>query len=90
VRGQRTDIFRVQQSLEVWLPFLDEQWTSACHDASELWRRMQAKGFRGYPGVVSERARRHRRAEQPERLSSAMRTTLGVPKGSMPHDAAAP
>lgn len=64
VRGQRTDIFRVRQSsLEPWLPFLHEQWASGCHNASELWRRIQAKGFRGRPGVVSEWARRRRRAE---------------------------
>jgi transposase len=64
VRGQRTDIFRVRQSsLEAWLPFLDEQWASGCHNASELWRRMNAKGFRGCLGVVSEWARRRRRAE---------------------------
>jgi len=65
VRGQRTDIFRVRQSsLEGWLPFLDEQWVSGCHNASELWRRMKTKGFRGCLGVVSEWARRRRHAEQ--------------------------
>ena len=65
VRGQRTDIFRVRQSsLEVWLPFLDGQWVSGCRNASELWRRLKTKGFRGCLGIVSEWARRRRRAEQ--------------------------
>ncbi|MER9586975.1 ISL3 family transposase [Mesorhizobium sp. M0276] len=65
IRGQRTDIFRVRQSsLEAWLPFLDGQWISGCHNASELWRRLKTKGFRGRLGVVSEWARRRRRAEQ--------------------------
>ncbi|MER8373498.1 ISL3 family transposase [Mesorhizobium sp. M1406] len=65
VRGQRTDIFRARQSsLEAWLPFLDGQWKSGCHNASELWRRLKTKGFRGRLGVVSEWARRRRRAEQ--------------------------
>lgn len=65
IRGQRTDVFRVRQSsLETWLPFLDGQWVASCRNASELWRRLKAKGFRGRPGVVSEWARRRRRAEQ--------------------------
>ncbi|MER9294790.1 hypothetical protein NKI71_31830 [Mesorhizobium sp. M0510] len=65
VRGQRTDIFRARQSsLEAWLPLLEGQWKSGCHNASELWRRLETKGFRGRLGVVSEWARRRRRAEQ--------------------------
>ncbi|ESY14513.1 hypothetical protein X750_30435 [Mesorhizobium sp. LNJC394B00] len=65
VRGQRTDIFRARQSsLEAWLPLLEGQWKSGCHNASELWRRLKTKGFRGRLGVVSEWARRRRRAEQ--------------------------
>lgn len=64
VSGQRTGIFRARQSsLEAWLPFLDEQWAAGCHNASELWRRLKRKGFRGCLSVVSEWARRHRRAE---------------------------
>jgi hypothetical protein len=47
VRGQRTDAIRARQnSLEAWFPFLDEQWASGCHNASELWRRMKTKGYR--------------------------------------------
>lgn len=54
IRGQRTDIFRVRQSsLEAWLPFLDGQWISGCDNASELWRRLKTKGFRGRLGVLS-------------------------------------
>jgi transposase len=42
IRGQRTDVFRVRQSsLEAWLPWLDEQWSSGCHNGTELWRRLQ-------------------------------------------------
>ena len=64
IRGQRTDVFRVRQSsLEAWLPWLDEQWSSGCHNGTELWRRLQAKGFRGSLRVVSEWSTRRRRAE---------------------------
>jgi len=63
IRGQRTDVFRVRQSsLEAWLPWLDVQWSSGCHNGTELWRRLQAKGFRGSLRVVSEWSTRRRRA----------------------------
>ena len=63
IRGQRTDIFRVRQSsLEPWLPWLDEQWSSGCHNGTELWRRLKGKGFRGSLRVVSEWSTRRRRA----------------------------
>ncbi len=65
LRGERTDVFRVRQSsLEPYLPFLDEQWTSGCRNGAELWRRLRARGFRGSRRVVTEWATRHRRAEK--------------------------
>ena len=64
IRGQRTDLFRVRQSsLEAWLPWLDDQWSSGCCNGTELWRRLRAKGFRGSLRVVGEWATRRRRAE---------------------------
>jgi transposase len=64
VRGQRTDIFRVRQSsLEPWLPWLDQQWSSGCRNGTELWRRMTANGFRGSLRVIGEWATRRRRAD---------------------------
>ena len=64
IRGQRTDMFRVRQSsLEAWLPWLDEQWSSGRHNGTELWRRLKAKGFQGSLRVVSEWSTRRRRAE---------------------------
>lgn len=64
IRGQRTDVFRVRQSsLEAWLPWLDEQWSSGCHNGTELWRRLQTMGFPGSLRVVSEWSTRRRRAE---------------------------
>ncbi|AXQ96242.1 transposase (plasmid) [Cereibacter sphaeroides] len=64
LRGQREDVFRVRQhSLEPWLPWLDAEWTAGCRNGAELWRRMQAAGFRGSLRVVTEWATRRRRAE---------------------------
>jgi transposase len=64
LRGQRTDVFRVRENtLDVYLPFLDAQWTDGCHIGAELWRRLKGQGFRGSLRVVSEWATRRRRAE---------------------------
>ena len=53
VRGERNDIFRTRQSsLDVHLPWPDEQWASGCHNGAELWRRLTARGFRGSLRVV--------------------------------------
>ena len=57
LRGQREDVFRVWlHSLEPWLPWLDADWTAGCLNGAELWRRLQAVGFRGSLRVVTERA----------------------------------
>lgn len=64
LRGEREDVFRVRQSsLEGWLPWLERKWTGGCHNATELWRRLQAAGFAGSLRVVGEWATRRRRAE---------------------------
>ena len=48
LRGQRSDIFRVRSSsLEVYLPWLDEQWAAGRRNGSELWRSLKQRGFRG-------------------------------------------
>jgi hypothetical protein len=50
VRGQRTDVFRARQnSLEAWFPFLDEQWASGCHNASETLATDEDKGLSVMP-----------------------------------------
>jgi transposase len=65
VRGERNDVFRTRQSsLDVHLPWLDEQWASGCRNGAELWRRAAAHGFRGSLRVVGEWATRRRRAEK--------------------------
>lgn len=65
VRGQRSEVFRTRQSsLEEMLPWLDAQWDAGKRNATELWRTMRSRGFRGSLRVVSEWATRRRRAEK--------------------------
>ncbi len=67
LRGERMDIFRVRQSsLEAYLPWLDTQWDVGNRNATELWRKARAQGFRGSLRVVGEWATRRRRAEEAE------------------------
>jgi transposase len=65
VRGQRTDLFRTRESsLEVHLPWLEEQWSAGSRNGAELWRRLRQHGFRGSLRVVTEWATRRRRTER--------------------------
>jgi transposase len=63
IRGEH--VFRTRQSsLDLHLPWLDDQWASGCRNGAELWRRLRARGFRGSLRVVGEWATRRRRAEK--------------------------
>ena len=63
IRGERNDVFRTRQSsLDMHLPWLDDQWASGCRNGAEFWRRLKAQGFRGSLRVISEWATRRRRA----------------------------
>mgnify|MGYP002137767833 CR=1 FL=1 len=65
VRGERTDLFRTRESsLEVHLPWLEEQWSAGSRNGAELWRRLRKHGFRGSLRVVTEWATRRRRTER--------------------------
>jgi transposase len=65
IRGERHDVFRTRQSsLDLHLPWLDDQWASGCRNGAELWRRLRALGYRGTLRVISEWATRRRRAEK--------------------------
>ncbi len=65
IRGRRTDLFRTRESsLEVHLPWLEEQWSAGSRNGAELWRRLRRHGFRGSLRVVTEWAARRRRAER--------------------------
>jgi transposase len=65
IRGERTDVFRMRQSsLEPHLPWLDGQWDAGARNATDLWRRLKQRGFRGSLRVIGEWATRRRRAEK--------------------------
>ena len=65
LRGQRSDVFRIREnSLELYLPWLDAQWAAGQHIGAELWRCLKSQGFRGCLRVVTEWAARRRRSEQ--------------------------
>ena len=65
LRGHRSDVFRVRESsLELYLPWLEEQWITGHRNGAALWRQLKSQGFRGSLRVVTEWATRRRRAEQ--------------------------
>lgn len=65
LRGQRSDVFRSRESsLDIYLPWLDAQWTAGERNGAALWRRLKRQGFRGSLRVVTEWATRRRRADQ--------------------------
>jgi transposase len=65
LRGQRSDAFRVRESsLELYLPWLEEQWAAGQRNGAALWRQLKNQGFRGSLRVVTEWATRRRRADQ--------------------------
>ena len=67
LRGQRSDVFRVREnSLEVYLQWLDAQWAAGHRNGAELWRDLKRQGFRGCLRVVTEWAARRRQAESAE------------------------
>lgn len=65
LRGQRLDVFRTRpSSLDSWLPWLNSRWDDGARNALALWRAMNAKGFPGQRGVVSQWAQRRRLAQK--------------------------
>jgi transposase len=77
IRGERTDVFRVRQSsLEAYLPFLEEQWSSGCRSGAELWRRLRARGFRGSLRVAGEESGQRAAAGLNKPLNSSCRRFL--------------
>jgi transposase len=64
LRGGRTDVFQTRQrSLDAYYLFLEGQWSGGCRNGAELWRRLQARGFRGSLRSVGEWTTRRRRSE---------------------------
>jgi hypothetical protein len=52
-----------ERSLDAHYLFLEGQWSSGCRNGAELWRRLQAQGFRGSLRSVGEWTTRRRRSE---------------------------
>ena len=77
LRGGRADVFQTRQrSLDAYYLFLEGQWSGGCRNGAELWRRLQAQGFRGSLRSVGEWTTRRRRSEavskqQLQRIPSA-------------------
>lgn len=46
--------------LTPWLPHLEERWQAGNTNATQLWREMEAQGFRGSRGLVARWAARER------------------------------
>jgi transposase len=64
LRGGRADMFQTRErSLDAHYLFLESQWSSGCRNGAELWRRLQAQGFRGSLRSVGEWTTRRRRSE---------------------------
>lgn len=65
LRGGRTDMFQTRRrSLDAYYLFLEGQWSGGCRNGAELWRRLQARGFRGFLRSVGEWTTRRRRSEE--------------------------
>jgi transposase len=76
LRGGRADVFRSRQrSLDLYYLFLEGQWSGGCRNGAELWRSLQAQGFRGSLRVVGEWATRRRRSETAS--TTAAKDSLG-------------
>jgi transposase len=60
-----SDVFRVREnSPELHLPWLDEQWEAGHRNGAGLWRGLKRQGFRGCLRVATEWASRRRQAEK--------------------------
>lgn len=65
IPGERNDVFRIRKSsLYLHLPWLDDQWASGCRNGAELWRRLKARGLRGWLRVIRDVGDRRQWAEK--------------------------
>lgn len=51
--------------LTPWLPYLEERWQAGYTNATQLWREMEAQGFKGSRGLVARWAARERKLLPP-------------------------
>ena len=51
--------------LTPWLPYLEERWQAGYTNATQLWREIEAQGFKGSRGLVARWAARERKLLPP-------------------------
>lgn len=51
--------------LTPWLPYLEERWQAGYTNATQLWREMEAQGFKGSRGLVARWAAQERKLLPP-------------------------
>jgi transposase len=85
---ERTQRRRAPSILDPYLGYLQQRWAADCHNASQLWREIQARGFpgtrkqverwaqhqRGEPAPSTPHRYRHERRNRQTSLSSAVAT----------------
>lgn len=74
LRGRWADVFRIREgSLEAYLPWPDEQWSTGVRNGAGLRRRLEQRGFRGCLRVVGDWAARWRRDDKADAGASRTR-----------------
>src|SRR5206468_1745101 len=61
-------------------PFLRERWNAGCHNATQLWRELRARGFTGRYGIVALHLHRWRATDCPGAPRSVRRVTGYSPR----------
>lgn len=61
-------------------PFLRERWSAGCHNATQLWRELRARGFTGRYGIVALHLHRWRAPERRDASRSVRTITAYSPR----------
>lgn len=61
-------------------PFLRERWNAGCHNATQLWRELQQRGFTGRYGIVALHLHRWRTTGRPGGSRCVRRITSYSPR----------
>ena len=61
-------------------PFLRERWNAGCHNATQLWRELQERGFTGRYGIVALHLHQWRATDRPSASRCVRRGTAYSPR----------
>lgn len=61
-------------------PFLRERWDAGCHNATQLWRELQQRGFTGRYGIVALHLHQWRATDRPGVPRTVRRVTTYSPR----------